>query len=128
MTDQSAAGPPRPPVPPTTAGGTATPAGNGTGDWTDQVTDLIVDAVDKVRSRTTGPILEVARGSIYAVVALIILLPVGILFLAGLVRVLDYLLPGDVWVAYAVMAAAFLLIGTWLWSRRNPRPPARGAS
>ena len=28
-------------------------------DWTDQVTGLIVDNVDKVRNRTTGPILEI---------------------------------------------------------------------
>jgi hypothetical protein len=99
-------------------------AGNGSGrtgqpDWTDQVTDLIVDSVDKVRDRTTGPILEGAKGAVYAVVAMIVLVPVVILVLAGMVRLLNYLLPGDVWVAYAAMSVVFVLVGVVLWRRRG---------
>jgi hypothetical protein len=88
-------------------------------DWTDQVTDLIVDTVATIRSRTTGPILQGAKGVVHGVVALIVLVPVTILVLAGSVRVLNYLLPGDVWLAYAVMSAVFLLVGGVLWRQRG---------
>jgi hypothetical protein len=96
----------------------ATPASDGP-DWTDQVTDLIVDSVDKVRSRTTGPILDIARGSVYAVVAVVLVIPVLMLLTAGTVRFADYWIPGDVWIVYAILAALLLLVGSWLWSRRN---------
>jgi hypothetical protein len=102
----------------TVPGGTA-PAGVPDADWTDQVTDLIVDSVDKVRARTTGPVLEGAKGLVYAVVALIVLVPVTILVLAGMVRLLSYWLPGGVWAAYTVMAVVFILVGVLLWRRRG---------
>lgn len=91
-------------------------------DWTDQVTDLIVDSVDKVRDRTTGPILEYSRISVHAVVALILLLPIGVLFLVGLVRLLDWAIPGDVWIVYAGLGTIFALVGVLLWSRRSKLP------
>lgn len=123
MTDQP--GPPHAPPSqrPDTAAAVAPPAGP---DWTDQVADLVVDTVDKVRSRTTGPVLDIARGSVYAVVALIVLLPVAILAAAGAVRLLNWALPGDVWVAYAVLAGILLVVGSLLWSRRRPPTPSGG--
>lgn len=90
-------------------------------DWTDQVADLIVDSVDKVRSRTTGPVLDVARGSVYAVVAAILAGPVLVLLAAGVVRFADYWIPGDVWIVYAIFAAVLLVAGSLLWSKRRPR-------
>lgn len=99
----------------------ATPAAPGSGeDWTDQVTGLIVDSVDKVRSRTTGPILEVAKGSVHAVVALILLAPVAVLFLVLTIRVLTYFVFREVWITYAVLGMLFALIGVVMWGRRQP--------
>jgi hypothetical protein len=100
--------------------GTA-PAATNEPDWTQQVTDLIVDTVDKVRDRTTGPVLDISRSSVHAVVALILLLPVGVLFLAGLVRLLNWAIPGDVWFVYAGLGTLFVLAGVLLWSKRSPR-------
>lgn len=88
-------------------------------DWTDQVTGLIVDSVDKVRSRTTGPILEVTRGSVHAVVALLLLTPVAVLFTILAVRVLTYFVFREVWITYTVLGMLFTLIGVVLWSRRH---------
>jgi hypothetical protein len=90
-------------------------------DWTDQVTGLIVDTVDKVRSRTTGPILEIAKGSVHAVVALILLAPVAVLFLVLVIRVLTYFVFREVWITYAVLGMLFSLVGVVLWARRQPR-------
>ncbi len=98
----------------------ATPAAPGSGqDWTDQVTGLIVDGVDKVRTRTTGPILEVSRGSVHAVVAITLLLPVAVLFLVLTVRVLTYFVFREVWITYTVLGMHFSLIGVVMWSRRH---------
>lgn len=100
---------------------TATAAGTTEPDWTDQVTDLIVDTVDKVRDRTTGPVLDISHASVHAVVAALLLLPVGALLLIGLVRVLNWAIPGDVWFIYAGLGTIFCLAGVLLWSKREPR-------
>lgn len=88
-------------------------------DWTDQVADLVVDSVDKVRARTTGPVLNVAHAAVYGVVAAIIAVPVVIALLAGLVKLLNWIVPGDVWIAYLIVAALMWVVGWVLWSRRG---------
>jgi hypothetical protein len=99
----------------------AAPAGPGAAgpDWTDQVADLVVDSVDKVRARTTGPVLNVAHAAVYGIVAAIIALPVVIAVLAGLVKLLNWVVPGDVWIAYLIVAAMMWLGGWVVWSRRE---------
>ncbi|MEX0769069.1 MAG: hypothetical protein WD029_11420 [Microthrixaceae bacterium] len=87
-------------------------------DWTDQVTDLIVDSVDKVRDRATGPILEYSRISVHALVALMLLTPVGILLLIGSIRLITWAV-GDVWITYTILGTIFVLLGALLWSRRS---------
>ena len=104
------------------------PAGQGAAapaDWADQVTDLIVDTVDKVRERTTGPVLEISKGIVHAFVAVLILTPIVVLFFAGAVRLLNWAIPGDVWIAYAILGVLLLLLGAFLWSRRAPRTPTK---
>jgi len=100
---------------------TSGPAAAAPADWADQVTDLIVDTVDKVRERTTGPILEISKGIVHAFVALLILTPILVLFFAGAVRLLNWAIPGDVWIAYAILGVLLMLLGAFLWSRRAPR-------
>jgi hypothetical protein len=96
-------------------------------DWTDQVTDLIVDSVDKVRARTTGPILEGAKGAVYAIVALVLLVPILVLGMVGLVRLLNWAIPGDVWIVYALLGIIFVIVGVVLWSRRG-KPATKPAT
>ena len=88
-------------------------------DWTDQVTDLVVDVVDSVRDKTTGPVLKLARGVVFGTVALIVLFVVGIvgLILAG--RAIA-LLPIDEWISYLALGVLFTLVGFILWSKRFP--------
>ena len=114
MTDSSGTTTPRP-----------TPAAGSAEDWTDQVTALIVDNVDKVKHRTTGPILEVARGSVHAVVAVVLLVPVVVLLVALTIGVLTYFVFREAWITYAVLGTIFTLIGVLLWSRRAPRGSTR---
>lgn len=88
-------------------------------DWTDQVTGLIVDNVDKVRNRTTGPILEITRGSVHAIVALTLVLPVLVLLTILAVRVLTYYVFREVWITYTVLGMILTIVGVVLWSRRD---------
>lgn len=101
-----------------------TPATNEP-DWADQVTALIVDSVDKVRDRTTGPVLELAKGLVQAVVAVLVLTPILVVAVAGTVRLINWAVPGDVWIAYAIMGVLLVVLGLFLWSRRGPLSPPR---
>jgi hypothetical protein len=115
-------------VPPASPVGTRPVEGPSTHegpDWTQQVTDLVVDTVDKVRSRTTGPILEVARGLVLALVAMVLVIPVMALLFIFLVRILDWAIPGDVWIVYCGLGIIFVLAGVLLWRLRTPRADRR---
>lgn len=104
----------------------STPAPTSTGaavgpepDWTDQVTDLIVDVVDRVHDKTTGPLIQVARAFVYGTVAAIVGVLVLIVGLIVTIRLLD-LIPGDIWTAYVGAGAVFTLVGLFMWSKRHP--------
>ena len=88
-------------------------------DWTDQVTDLVVDLVDSVRDKTTGPVLKVARGAVYGTVALIVVILLAIVGLAFLGRAIA-IIPVAEWISYAGVGILFNLGGFFLWSKRVP--------
>ncbi|MGB3411681.1 MAG: hypothetical protein WBA45_10820 [Microthrixaceae bacterium] len=104
--------------PRSTVGGTGA---QGEADWTEQVTNLVVDTVDTVRKRTTGPILHYSRASVNAVVAVLLALPVALLMVIGAVRLLAWAL-GQVWIAYTIVGTILVLMGVVLWSRRSKLP------
>lgn len=88
-------------------------------DWTQQVTDLVVDTVDNVRDKTTGPVLRVSQSSVSAFVALILFIPAAALLLIGVIRFLDWAIPGDIWIVYAILGTIFTLSGLLMWSKRS---------
>lgn len=90
-------------------------------DWADQVTTLIVDSVDKVRDRTTGPILEYSRASVHLVVALMVALPMLLLGILGLTRLLTWA-TGHAWISYTIIGVVFVVTGSILWSKRSKLP------
>ncbi len=90
-------------------------------DWTEQVTNLVVDTVDTVRDRTTGPILHYSRASVNAIVALILTIPVMLLMVLGLIRLLTWAV-GEAWISYTIVGTILVLVGVLLWSRRSKLP------
>ncbi len=79
-----------------------------------------VDAVEAVRSRTTGPLLVAARAIVYGLP--IAAAAAGVIVLASIaaVRALDIAVPGEVWSAHLIASGIFGLAGAWAWSKRRP--------
>jgi hypothetical protein len=89
--------------------------------WPAQAADTIERLVGTVREKATGPILKAVRAVVFGFVALILgLIAVTILAIVA-VRLLT-LIPGGVWVGYAIAGGVFLLVGFGLWSRRSKEP------
>ena len=83
-----------------------------------QATSVVVNLVTSVRGKTTGPLLFVARLVVYSIAILIAASAAIILFVIAAVKIVNQLLPGDVWAAYLLLGAVFALVGTFFWSKR----------
>ena len=83
-----------------------------------QATSVVVNLVKSVRGKTTGPLLFVARLVVYSITILIAASAGIVLFVIAAVKIVNQLLPGDVWAAYLLLGAVFALVGTFFWSKR----------
>ena len=83
-----------------------------------QATSVVVNLVTSVRGKTTGPLLFVARLVVYSIAILIAAAAAVVLFVIAAVKIVNQLLPGDVWAAYLLLGAVFALVGTFFWSKR----------
>lgn len=104
-------------------------AGTTGKDWPDDIADRIESAVGAVRSKTTVPITRGARGVVFGFVAGTLGAAMFLLFVIGLVRLLDVYLPWHplarrVWTVDAGAAAIFLGAGALAWRKRRPRQRA----
>lgn len=91
-----------------------------TTDWSVQATDKLVELVDKVKLNTTTKLLTVARAIVYGLVAAVVAIAALVLLVVGLVRLVDVLLPGQVWSAHLLLGVLFCLAGMILWRKRTP--------
>ena len=89
-------------------------------DWGANATDQFIGLIDNVKTKTTGPLLKVARAVVYGIVAAVMAVAILLLVVIGLVRLVNVLLPGDVWAAYLLLGVLFVLGGLFAWSRRTP--------
>lgn len=90
-----------------------------TPDWPAQATTTIVGLVDNVKYKTTRPATMATRGLVYGIVILALGVPAVIMFLVGLVHLLDQAIPNDVWIVYAILGSIFTLAGMVLWRKRT---------
>lgn len=95
-------------------------------DWPAQAADQVVNVVDTVRQKTTGPALTVARAVVYGLVILITAVAALVLFIAALVRFLDYWFP--LWAVYLGLGLLFVLVGGLLYRLRASKVPAGNQS
>ncbi len=88
-------------------------------DWTKDLLDRLDHYIDVVRSNTTDRLVRIARLVVFGVVTVIVGSMAAVLALIALVRVLDVVLPREVWLPYVVLGAIFLIAGLFLWSKRT---------
>jgi len=104
-------------------------AGNPLTDpnWAADVTDKIVDTVDKVRDRTTKPIVLLARGLVFGLLSAFLgITALALLLIAtsrALINFLEWPFDHDtaVWVSYLVLGGLLCLIGTVCMIKRQSK-------
>jgi hypothetical protein len=88
-------------------------------DWTKDLLDRLDHYIDVVRSNTTDRLVKVARLIVYGVIAAILGAMAAIVSLIAMIRILDIVLPREVWLPYVVLGAIFLGAGLFLWSKKT---------
>ena len=86
-------------------------------DWPEQAADAVVNAVDKVRDVTTGPVINVSRLFAYLVFGVFPLIIVLVLGIIAAVRGLE-VATGRAWAAHGILGLLFVSLGAFAWSRR----------
>ena len=88
-------------------------------DWTTELLDRLDHYIEVVRSNTTDRLVNVARLLVYGVIAAIAGVMAGVVALIALIRILDVVLPREVWLPYVLLGAIFLGLGLFLWSKKT---------
>ncbi|MCY3860826.1 MAG: hypothetical protein OXG34_14115 [bacterium] len=86
-------------------------------DWPEQAADAVVNAVDKVRDVTTGPVINVSRLFAYLIFGVFPLIIVLVLGIIAAVRGLE-VATGRAWAAHGILGLLFVSLGAFAWSRR----------
>lgn len=88
-------------------------------DWTTDLLDRLDHYIELVRSNTTDRVVRIARLLVFGLIAVILGSMAGLLALIALIRILDVVLPREVWLPYVVLGAIFLGAGLFLWAKRT---------
>jgi hypothetical protein len=99
-------------------------AGGPAADWATEVTERVISGVDKLKGRTTRPVVTALRAIVYGIVVLVALLAALIFAVIGVVRIWDAYLPLSplgrrVWIGYVAIGAVLFLSGAVLLARRR---------
>ena len=93
--------------------------------WAAHQADTIVRLIDQVRQRTTRPLVVLARGVVFGLIAAAGGLTAVLLLLIAATRALQALIewplshPTAVWVSYLVVGGLLLVAGTVLMRQRH---------
>lgn len=118
MTDTTSGGAPTPPIGPERPLRAGDPGPNPADEWPAKAADQIVNLVDQIRDKTTGPAIRAARAMVFGFLAAMLGTAALVLFIVGLVRFVDVYAPGGVWVAHGIVGLLFVGCGLFLWARR----------
>ena len=88
-------------------------------DWTTDLLDRLDHYIEVVRSNTTDRLVKIARLLVYGLIAAILGTMAGIVALIAVIRILDVVLPREVWLPYVLLGAIFLGLGLFLWSKKT---------
>jgi hypothetical protein len=95
-------------------------------DWPAEAADRIVDLVDNVRDKTTGPVQRVARAIVYGLLVAVTGIVVFVLVIIASIRALNVLVDhfwpwGHAWLPYLILGTIFLVAGAIVFRLRRPR-------
>jgi uncharacterized integral membrane protein len=127
MTDPGdLAAPPTERAAPTTVEVELVPPPPSTSDWPTQATDTIVNLIDQVRAKTTGPAVTVARGLVFGVIVGVLGLIATVLLLVFAVRLTTEVLVSiwdgaGVWLTYLIYGTLFTVVGAVVFAKRRAR-------
>ena len=88
-------------------------------DWAAEVADRIDDVVAKVRANTSDRLVGIARMVVFGLLAVVMGVMALVLLVILAIRLLDVIIPGEVWIPYTILGAIFLAAGLFLWSKRT---------
>ena len=88
-------------------------------DWGTQLAASFVDFIDTVKAKTTGPALILVRALVFGFLIFAVGVIALILFVVGLVRLINVYLPEEVWATYLLLGTIFTGAGLFLWSKRR---------
>ncbi len=91
-----------------------------TSDWTSDAADMIERSVAMVRDRTVVPAQALAKGIVYGLLTVLIVIPTFILATVGAFRGLVLIYQGYVWAAYVTLGGIFTIAGVFCWTKRKP--------
>ena len=88
-------------------------------DWTTDLLDRLDHYIEVVRSNTTDRLVTLARLLGYGLIAVIVGTMAGVVALIAVIRILDVVLPREVWLPYVLLGAIFMGLGLFLWSKKT---------
>lgn len=95
-------------------------------DWPRQATKSIVNLVDAVRDKTTGPAVNAVQWVIYGTVMALLATPILILLLIAMMRATEGGLSKwfyqPMWLVYLIYGTIFTSVGRVLWAKAA-KPP-----
>ena len=100
------------------------PAANDEADWTVQTADTIDRVVTTIRTKTSEPLVGLARWVVFGLLAALVGTMALVLVAIGAVRALVVYLPfGDnrVWAAHLIVGGIFVYAGLLLFRMARPR-------
>jgi hypothetical protein len=83
-----------------------------------RATKIVVDFVELLRGRTTGPLLLIARVIVYGIVLCVAAAAVATLVIIAAVNTTNNFLPGGIWSTHLLLGTLFAAAGGLLWSKR----------
>ncbi len=104
---------------------TPSPASAEAQDWPAKATETIVTQVERIRDKTTGPALKIARYAVFAAFAVSLGSVAMVIGIIGSVRALNAYLPDAVfgethmWAAHSAMGLVLLIAGIVLFRKAN---------
>jgi hypothetical protein len=90
-------------------------------DWAAQAADKVEEVVTNLREKTTAPILKGARGAVWGVLVVFLLVIAVVLAYNALFRAVDSYLPWGVWAAHLVLGIVFTASGVAIGLRGRAR-------